>query len=136
MSKLLARAKVNLKNANDDYKQMGIDDAYVDDCCYNLQQAIEKTLKYIVEMNGNKYATNHDIRANINILNRIGAVCPAEKELRSLASTLYEWETSSRYRDDFVAVKEDIDAAMKVAETVIAYADSLCVKVELKDMDL
>lgn len=136
MSKLLARAKVNLKNAGSDYALMGTDDAFVDDCCYNLQQAIEKTLKYIVEMNGAQYATNHDIRANINILNRMGAVCPAEKELRNLASTLYEWETSTRYRDDFVAVKEDIDAAMKIAETVIAYADSLCVKVELKDMNL
>lgn len=37
----------------------------------------------------------------------MGAVCPAEKELRSLASTLYEWETSTRYRDDFVAVKAE-----------------------------
>lgn len=136
MSKLLARAKVNLKNAQNDYAAMGTDDAYVDDCCYNLQQAIEKTLKYIVEMNGVSYAANHDIRANINILNRMGAVCPAEKELRNLASTLYEWETSTRYRDDFVAVKADIDAAMELAETVIEYADSLCIKVELKDTSL
>lgn len=45
MSKLLARAKVDLKNANDDYKRMGTDDAYVDDCCYNLQQAIEKNVE-------------------------------------------------------------------------------------------
>ncbi len=59
-----------------------------------------------------------------------------KKKLRSLASTLYEWETSSRCRDDFVAVTEDIDVAMKLAEAVIAYADSLCVKIELKDMNL
>ncbi len=136
MSKLLARAKVNLKNAKNDYIAMGTDDAYVDDCCYNLQQAIEKTLKYIVEMNGVPYATNHDIRANINILNRMGALCPVEKDLRGMASTLYEWETSTRYRDDFIAVKADIDAAMKLAEAVIEYADSLCIKVELKDMNL
>ena len=79
---------------------------------------LKKTLNYIVEMNGAAYATNH------------------EKKLRSLASTLYEWETSSRCRDDFVAVTEDIDVAMKLAEAVIAYADSLCVKIELKDMNL
>ena len=50
MSKLLARAKVRLKNAQNDYYYLSVDDAYVDDCCYNLQQCIEYCLKYIVEL--------------------------------------------------------------------------------------
>ncbi|MGN0153712.1 MAG: HEPN domain-containing protein [Lachnospiraceae bacterium] len=65
MSKLLARAKVNLENAKNSYSKMGIDDAYVDDCCYNLQQVIEKTLKYIVEMNGSRYAETFCLGAEL-----------------------------------------------------------------------
>ena len=51
MSKLLERAKVKLENAQNDYDKIQKSDAYLDDCCFNLQQAIEFTLKYIVEMN-------------------------------------------------------------------------------------
>ena len=42
---------------------MALDDAYIDECCFNLQQVVEFTLKYIVEMSGEEYIENHDIRA-------------------------------------------------------------------------
>jgi HEPN domain-containing protein len=52
MSKLLARAKAKRTNAENNYNYMSIDDAYIDECCFNLQQAIEFSLKYLVEMYG------------------------------------------------------------------------------------
>ena len=70
MSKLLSRAVVALENAEHNYGKIELDDCYLDACCYNLQQAIEFSLKFLVEMTGQQYAENHDIRANINILNR------------------------------------------------------------------
>ena len=68
MSKLLARAKAKKYSADNSYNLMSIDDAYIDECCFNLQQAIEFTLKYLVEMSGERYIENHDIRAQINKL--------------------------------------------------------------------
>lgn len=47
MSKLLERAKVKRENAENSYKKIQLNDAYLDDCCYNLQQAVEMTLKYL-----------------------------------------------------------------------------------------
>ena len=69
MSKLLSRAVVALENAEHNYKMVGQDDCFMDACCYNLQQSIEFSLKFLVEMTGQQYAENHDIRANINLLN-------------------------------------------------------------------
>ena len=134
MSKLLARAKVKLENAERNYLKMTEEDAYRDDCCYNLQQAIEMTLKCIVELHGERYAENHDIRANIKILNRIGVELPCQKELRDMASTLYGWETESRYRDSFVSLTEDIEQARIIAKELISYCEGCFSEAEAECM--
>lgn len=125
MSRLLSRSRVKLINAENSYKCMDIDDAFTDDCCYNLQQAIEMALKAIVELNGLAIAENHDLRANLNVLNRADIIIPRQEEIRSMASTLYSWETETRYKDSFVALKEDIEEARVIAKDIISYAESL-----------
>lgn len=125
MSKLLSRSKISLEHAKTDYLKINTNDCYMDSCCFHLQQAIEFLLKGIVEMNGAAYAENHDVRANLNILNRIGVEIPCEKELRVLASTLYSWETESRYKDSFIAATKDIDEVFEIAEKLSGYTFSL-----------
>lgn len=132
MSRLLSRAKVKLENAENSYKKMDIDDAYVDECCYNLQQAIEMGLKAVVELNGLDIAENHDLRTNLNVLNKNGIKLEMEKDIRSMASTLYSWETEARYKDSFTAVVDDIEDARKIAKNLISYASSLIE--EMKEM--
>lgn len=122
MSKLLSRAEVSFENANHNYGRIHIDDCYMDACCYNLQQSIEFSLKFLVEMTGQQYAENHDIRANINILNRVDYHVSYEKELRNMASTLYSWETESRYKDSFVAVLTDVEEAFIYAKAILEEA--------------
>ena len=135
MSKLLARAKVKLENAENDYLKMGDEDAYRDDCCYNLQQAIEMSLKSIVELNGLTIAENHDLRVNINVLNRAGVDIPMQEEIRKMASTLYSWETETRYKDGFVSLTEDIEDARLIAKELIKYADTFTELIENEVMD-
>ncbi|MDO5440435.1 MAG: HEPN domain-containing protein [Erysipelotrichaceae bacterium] len=125
MSKLLARAKVKYKNALNDYYQLSLDDAYVDDCCYNLQQCIEYCLKYIVELNGENYIENHDVRAQLNKLKELDVKLPFEEEIRKNASLLNSWEAESRYNDDFIALVEDINDIKELANRIIEYSDSL-----------
>lgn len=124
MSKLLSRAMVSFENAEHNYARIHIDDCYLDACCYNLQQAIEFSLKFLVEMTGQQYAENHDIRANLNILNRVDYHISNEKELRNMASTLYSWETESRYRDSFVAVIDEVEEAFMYSRALIAECKS------------
>lgn len=125
MSKLLARAKVKLANAENDYYKLSNDDAYVDDCCYNLQQTIEYCLKYIVEMNGENYVENHDVRAQLNKLSNLNVKLPFLDDIRKMASTINSWEAESRYNDNFTALKEDIDDAKKLANEMVQYCDGL-----------
>lgn len=123
MSKLFVRAKVKRENAQYNYTKISLDDAYVDDCCYNLQQCIELCLKYIVEMNGENYVENHDIRAQLNKINSINVRIPMYDKLRSMASTINDWEAQSRYNDNFVALIEDINDAMEIADALLSYCD-------------
>ncbi len=125
MSKLLARAKVKRVNAENDYRNIGTDDAYLDDCCYNLQQSIELGLKYIIEMNGEEYVETHDIRAQLNKLRSMGIYLNFAENLRMMASTLNSWETESRYNDNFTSLIEDVKEARALADLIIEYCDGL-----------
>lgn len=125
MSKLLARAKAKRTNVTNCYNQISLDDAYIDECCFNLQQGIEFCLKYIVEMSGESYVETHDIRAQLNMLKKLNVVIPCEKELRMLASTLNSWEAETRYNDNFVALIEDIDDAIIILDKLISYSEGL-----------
>lgn len=121
MSKLFSRAKISLEHAKSDYEKIYSEDCYLDSCCFNLQQSIEFLLKGIVELNGFQYAENHDIRANLNILNKNSIEILCEKDLRDKASTLYSWETESRYKESFIAAIKDIDELMTCADTLMEY---------------
>lgn len=134
MSKLLSRSKISLEHARTDYLKIDSNDCYLDSCCFHLQQAIEFLLKGIVEMNGERYAENHDIRANLNILNRINVAIPCEKELRNMASTLYSWETESRYKESFIAAIKDIDEVFNIADILTEYIYSQVKKIEVVEV--
>jgi len=125
MSKLLSRAKVKLENAETNFLKIGQDDAFLDETCYNLQQSIELTLKYIVEMNGEEYIETHDVRAQLNILAKNKIEIPFEDKIRNMASTINSWEAESRYNDNFTAVIEDVNEAREIAKEIIAFADQI-----------
>ena len=135
MSKLLSRAKISLEHAQADYSKITQNDCYLDSCCFHLQQSIEFILKGIVEMNGAQFAENHDIRANLNILNRLNIDIPCEKELRTFASTLYSWESESRYKDSFIAAVKDIDEIFVIAQTLIGYITSKIEPIDVEEVE-
>ena len=135
MSKLLSRSKISLEHAKADYSKIDTNDCYLDSCCFHLQQAIEFLLKGIVEMNGAQYAENHDIRANLNLLNKLNVKIPCEKELRLLASTLYSWETESRYKESFIAAVKDVDEVFEIANTLGNYIYNQVERIEVEAVE-
>lgn len=135
MSRLLSRAKANYLMAEYIYTKVGEDDVYMDSCCYSLSQTIELALKFIVEMTGNNYAENHDIRANLNILQRASFELPFEAELRDKAKLLYEWETESRYKESFVAAYADVDEVRALAKDILDFAESLITSIDVEPVE-
>ena len=130
MSKLLARAKAKRFSAENSYNFMSIDDAYIDECCFNLQQAIEFSLKYLVEISGEAYIENHDIRAQMNKLKKMDKYFPCEEKLRLMASTINSWEVDTRYNDNFIALLEDIDEARVIADELIKYCEEQVIVID------
>ena len=121
MSKLFSLAKINFEHAVSDFRHLSEDDCYLESCCFGLQQSLEFLLNGIVELNGERFAENHDIRSNLNILHRVNVQIPYEKELRQMANTLYQWETESRYKDSFIAAIADVEEVMAYAEGLLEY---------------
>ena len=129
MSKLINHGKVRLGSARELYKRSvqepDMSDYYIDMCCFDYQQSMEFFLKGIVELLGEKYVVNHDLRANVNKIYSVKTDNPEIKRvidelddtltiIRQYATTFNEWETKSRYEETFAAVSKDIELADKV----------------------
>lgn len=127
MSRLLQRAKANFTTAKFCYGCICEDDAFLDNCCFALQQTIEMAMKFIIEANGVKYAKTHDLRAHLNQLQSLEIKIPNNDELRNMALTLNSWEAEARYFDSFIAVIKDVDLAMEYAGALLDYAESFYV---------
>ena len=82
-------------------------------------------MKYLIEVNGKRYVENHDIRAQLNMLKKMGLSIPKERDLRLLATTLNSWEAETRYNDNFVSLDDDIQEAFSIADELVSYADAM-----------
>lgn len=125
MSKLLSRAKAKLEGSKFYRTRVSEDDAFVDSLCFELQQSLKLALKAIVELSGERYVENHDVRAQLNELDALGVKVPNASEIRNLAVTINSWETESRYRDSFIATMSEVDDVLSYTESVIAFAETL-----------
>lgn len=125
MSKLLSHAKAKLEGSKFYRTRVSEDDAFVDSLCFELQQSLELALKAIVELSGERYVENHDVRAQLNKLDALGVKVPNASEIRNLAVTINSWETESRYRDSFIATMSEVDDVLSYTESVIAFAETL-----------
>lgn len=121
MSSLLARARADVEISRillTDEGNPTHDEMITDQAAYHAQQAIEKALKYQTEMLGIEYKKVHNLAALIPPLEAAGfSVCD---ELKAKAYIISDWEASSRYNDDFSAVKADIEDAIRLYENLEA----------------
>lgn len=117
MSSLLARARADVEISKillTDEGNPTHDEMITDQAAYHVQQAIEKALKYQTEMLGIEYKKVHNIAGLISPLEAAGF--PVSDELKAKAFVISDWEASSRYNDDFSAVKADIEDAIQLYE--------------------
>ena len=125
MSKLLRRAKARFESAKMQYSKIGDDDAYLDMCCFDLQQVIEFTLKFIVESNGSRYKVGHNLLLQLADIEQLGIEIPDKSFYLSNASIINTWETQTRYFDDFTVVMSLVDEVIRKIPALIKFADSL-----------
>ena len=136
MSKLYSRAKVRLHSAENNWKMRKEDDAYIDVACFDLQQSIEFSLKALVELHGESYAQNHDLRAQLNKLAKLNVNYDVFQKIAQNASTFNSWETESRYKDSFIALEKDVQLAIQISRELLAIVEKELNNTKIQSMNL
>ena len=97
MSTMYSRSVAMLRQAKNAILSVSEDDAFLDVACFETQQAVEFLIKAILLENGIPYDKSHDIRYLLVLLEDIPFTFEKQEALELLASTITDWEESSRY---------------------------------------
>ena len=99
------------------------EDIYINDVCYHEQQCIEKCLKYLVELSGNKYEWTHEIYSLcedvLKYYENDMTVKSFVSEVIDMANTYTSWESRSRYEDGFKETINNIEKGFRHCEGLI-----------------
>jgi HEPN domain-containing protein len=114
----LRRAKSNLIRA----KQPKPEEVLWEDLCFDTQQAAEKALKAVLLARRIPFRFVHDIAEFLTLLENQGVTLP--EEIKASAE-LTDYSVESRYPGPFEPVtEEEFNRALKIAEIVVAWAES------------
>lgn len=104
-------AKIIRKSINDDDEEM------INLVGYHLQQAIELSLKYTLEMNGVEYPTTHRIEDLIKIAKNNNVDLHINDYIKEHDALLTSWESNTRYIIGYLIELEKIDKAIPQLES-------------------
>lgn len=119
---LLDRAFRNYEAAKYNYKNIGVDDFYLNLAGYLLQQSVELYLKHYLELRGVSYPFTHDISVLLNLLDKNKVELPISTDvldnLFDMAGTITLWESKTRYIKDFFLVQRQLDRAFRLLDNL------------------
>lgn len=122
----LNRARSNLARAH--YNQPKI---YLEDLCFDAQQAAEKAIKAVLIDLNVEYPYTHDLTALLTKVDKEGITVP--DEVRK-AGALTDYAVESRYPSPAESVtEEEYKEALSVAETVLSWATKVLQERSQKD---
>lgn len=106
-------AKLLLDHANGDEEQLNL-------AGYHLQQALELTLKYLLEQDGVEYPKTHDIDQLIRIGNERGVDLRLSEYLTDHAEMFSMWEARSRYVLGYAIEARKLERALSEVDDYLA----------------
>ena len=114
----LNRARSNLAKARAAAAAQGV---YLEDLCFDAQQAAEKALKAVVLCRGVCFPYVHDLAQLLSLLEQIGPKLP--QRVRR-AAILSDYAVQARYPAVAEPVtQQEYQEALSIAEAVIAWAE-------------
>jgi len=114
---LLDAAKADMK-ASHAILSLYDDDLSINLAAYHIQQAVEKSLKFRINMLGESFPQTHNIGHLIDVLEKLNETLP--DWLLFEARRLTEFEAQSRYILDFLASKKEVLGLLTATEGLIA----------------
>jgi HEPN domain-containing protein len=116
----LSRARSNLKLAE---KGGQIESVFLEDLCFNAQQAAEKALKAVYLARGLDFPRTHSIVRLVDVLESSGVKIPANVKK---ADILTQYAVESRYPGPVEKVTEaEYREALKLAAKVVFWVESI-----------
>jgi len=116
---LLERAMSDLRAAKI-LLPISSDDVDIDVCAYHCQQCIEKTIKFLIELEGKEYSARHDMDVIIEDLSDETAVAL----VKSVMSRVDLWISSTRYGSSIMSNKRQVEQVIEVCDQLIQIAKS------------
>ena len=108
----LVTAKTMLKNTNDD--------VFVDVAAYHAQQCIEKTVKFLIGLEGKTYIADHRLSVIVEDL--------SDEEVKGIVDevgiSIDSWATTARYKSTIAASAKEVTSILKVCEKLIDIVES------------
>ena len=116
----LNRAKSNLVRAKADIRLSGV---YLEDLCFDAQQAAEKAIKAVLLHLAIRFPYVHDLTALLALIEQGGT--PVPEPVRE-AGRLTRFAVVTRYPGIAEPVtREEYDRAIAITEVVVHWADSM-----------
>lgn len=112
----LNRARSNLSQAKN-----RLSDTYLEDHCFNAQQAVEKAIKAVMLLRGIDFPYVHDVARLLSALEEAGEAIP--DSIRS-AVTLTRYAVQTRYPSlDEPVSEQEYNEAVEIACAVVRWAE-------------
>lgn len=117
---LLDKAIQNLNCAKILYSsELTLDEAYLNYVGYHLQQAVELSIKYMLEMNGIEYSKTHDIEQLIQLAKINDVKLYVTDYIDDKAEMFSSWEAKTRYIMNYKLEKRKVSTAIIETEKYI-----------------
>ncbi|MGL5675282.1 MAG: HEPN domain-containing protein [Cellulosilyticaceae bacterium] len=124
----LAEADYKFAKMNFEYLKTTSDDMFVNMIAYHIQQAVEKLLKYLIEVKGKRYPKTHDITELIDACEPLNITIPEEIINNDVLIT--KWCTQTRYNINFKASIRKIELLLPVVEEWLKAEEPQQVEIE------
>jgi len=114
----LSRARSNLQQARAE-----VEGVYLEDLCFDAQQAAEKAIKAVLIRRKVAFPYVHDLARLLTLVEQTGQVVP---ELVKEAAKLSRYAVATRYPGVEEPVsQEDYRKAVSIAETILRWAEGV-----------
>lgn len=123
---LFDKAKQNLKVAESIYSTIAInDEAYLNYVGYHIQQALELSIKYMLEMNGVNYPKTHDIDQLIRLANLNNVDLYLNEYIDDHSEMFSLWEARTRYILNYRLEKRKIERSLMETKSYLDVIDKI-----------
>lgn len=98
-------------------------------CCFDLQQSLEFTLKYLVECSGEPYKFGHNILTQLADFERLHVEIPGADFFKQNAPVINTWESQLYSNDEFTVDVQLVASVMTKVLALIEFADQLAIPI-------